>query len=88
MLAEAMDAPDAFSVVTVAVVSNATSAFIEAMDALVAVKLATAALAIAAEPIEASCDTRLVTVPVVINATAALAEAIDATPISTLPVTF
>ena len=49
-MADAMDAPVAVRFVTVAVVSNATPAFIDAIDALVLVRLVTVPVVITATP--------------------------------------
>ena len=56
MFADAIDAPVAFNVVTVAFVSNATPAFIDAMEALVAVRLVITAMPALIDAIDAAVN--------------------------------
>ena len=93
MFADAIDAPEAVRLVTVAVVNSATPALTEATEALVAVRFVTVPLVITAVPrlaeaIDAPVAVRLVTVPLVISATPAVMLATDTMPAVTLPVTF
>ena len=78
MLAEAIEAPVAFSVVTVAVVRSATPTFIDATEAPVAVRLVITAVPALVEAIDAPVAVKLVTVAVVSSATPAFMLAIDA----------
>ena len=76
-MAEAIDAPEAVTLVTVAVVSRATPAFMLAIDAPVAVRAVTVPLVMTAVPTLAEATEAPVAVRDVTAATPAFMEAAD-----------
>ena len=86
MLAEAIDAPEAVKLVTVAVVNSATPAFMLAIDASVAVRAVMVPLVMTAVPTLAEATEAPVAVRDVTAATPAFMEAADTVVTLTLPV--